>query len=123
MMKSVGFYLGDEERSVGVPLPLLQGEPPRRAATQGHAEVIPCAHGAPSSSAEPPQDCQQNQQQQQHSPLHHHLHPLSSQREASLQTPRSGPACGGRVLHHSHQLQEKHNVNDWKQGKPRSEPI
>lgn len=59
-------YLRDQERSVGVPLSLPQGESPGRIAAQRHADVIPGAHAARNSSAKPPwgnhRACQPNQQ-------------------------------------------------------------
>lgn len=55
MIRHTDRYLGDEERSVGVPLSLPQGESPRRTTAQRHADVIPGAHAAHSSSAKPPQ--------------------------------------------------------------------
>lgn len=69
-------YLRHQERSVGLPLSLLQGESPGRTAAQRHAHVIPDAHVC--APARQPQ-------------LHRALTELSPRQEAPPPPPLDNP--------------------------------
>lgn len=96
-------YLRDQERSVGVPLSLPQGESPGRTAAQRHADVIPGAHAARNSSAKPPRRnhraCQPNQQLPP--PLHRGIIPIigAIPRSSPLRRRRHGARTRLRASH------------------------